>query len=80
MSLTHTRPSHPFSFPSLASCEIDNQAAKPLAASFVLCPALEEILLSWNLLGDEAAAELAQALPRMDRLKTVEYEGPSLGA
>ena len=57
------------------SCEIDNQTAKPLAASFVLCPALEEIMLSWNLLGDEAAAELAQVLPRMGRLKRVEYEG-----
>ncbi|XP_036131994.1 protein NLRC5 isoform X7 [Molossus molossus] len=58
----------------LASCEIDNQAAKPLVASFVLCPALEDILLSWNLLGDEAAAELAQVLPRMDRLKRVDLE------
>lgn len=37
-------PSHPFPFPSLVSCEIDNQAAKPLAAGFALCPALEEIL------------------------------------
>uniref|UniRef100_A0A480T2G7 Protein NLRC5 n=1 Tax=Sus scrofa TaxID=9823 RepID=A0A480T2G7_PIG len=59
----------------LMSCEIDNQTAKPLAASFMLCPALEEIMLSWNLLGDEAAAELAQVLPRMGRLKRVEYEG-----
>ncbi|XP_054426236.1 protein NLRC5 [Pteronotus mesoamericanus] len=58
----------------LVSCEIDNQAAKPLIASFVLCPALEEILLSWNLLGDEAAAELARVLPRMDRLKSVDLE------
>ncbi|KAM6177428.1 protein NLRC5 [Erethizon dorsatum] len=58
----------------LGSCEIDNQTAKGLAASFVLCPALEEILLSWNLLGDEAAAELAQVLPRMDRLKRVDLE------
>uniref|UniRef100_A0A8D0TD41 Protein NLRC5 n=1 Tax=Sus scrofa TaxID=9823 RepID=A0A8D0TD41_PIG len=58
----------------LMSCEIDNQTAKPLAASFVLCPALEEIMLSWNLLGDEAAAELAQVLPRMGRLKRVDLE------
>lgn len=35
--------------------------------------------LSWNLLGDEAAAELARVLPRMGRLKRVEYEGHSLG-
>ncbi|XP_019522367.1 PREDICTED: protein NLRC5 [Hipposideros armiger] len=58
----------------LVSCEIDNQTAKPLTASFVLCPALEEILLSWNLLGDEAAAELAGILPRMGRLKRVDLE------
>uniref|UniRef100_A0A8D1L591 Protein NLRC5 n=1 Tax=Sus scrofa TaxID=9823 RepID=A0A8D1L591_PIG len=64
----------PFSVPSLMSCEIDNQTAKPLAASFMLCPALEEIMLSWNLLGDEAAAELAQVLPRMGRLKRVDLE------
>ncbi|XP_012927076.1 protein NLRC5 [Heterocephalus glaber] len=58
----------------LGSCEIDNQTAKDLAASFMLCPALEEILLSWNLLGDEAAAELAQVLPRLGRLKRVDLE------
>ncbi|XP_034495181.1 protein NLRC5 isoform X2 [Ailuropoda melanoleuca] len=58
----------------LVSCEIDNHAAKPLAASLVLCPALEEILLSWNLLGDEAAAELAQVLPQMGRLKKMDLE------
>ncbi|XP_017917516.1 PREDICTED: protein NLRC5 isoform X2 [Capra hircus] len=58
----------------LVSCEIDNQAAKPLAASFVLCPALENITLSWNLLGDEAAAELARVLPQMGRLKRVDLE------
>ncbi|XP_070307364.1 protein NLRC5 isoform X4 [Odocoileus virginianus] len=58
----------------LVSCEIDNQTAKPLAASFVLCPALEEIMLSWNLLGDEAAAELARVLPQMGRLKRVDLE------
>ncbi|XP_043754473.1 protein NLRC5 isoform X1 [Cervus elaphus] len=58
----------------LVSCEIDNQTAKPLAASFVLCPALEEITLSWNLLGDEAAAELARVLPQMGQLKRVDLE------
>ena len=44
MALTHTL--HPILLfvPSLVSCEIDNHAAKPLAASLVLCPALEEIL------------------------------------
>ncbi|XP_006908839.1 protein NLRC5 isoform X1 [Pteropus alecto] len=58
----------------LVSCDIDNQTAKPLTANFVLCPALEEILLSWNLLGDEAAAELARVLPQMGRLKRVDLE------
>ncbi|XP_075392462.1 protein NLRC5 isoform X2 [Tenrec ecaudatus] len=58
----------------LISCEIDNQAAKPLAAGFLLCPALEEILLSWNLLGDQAAAELACVLPSLGRLKRVDLE------
>ncbi|KAL2762389.1 protein NLRC5 isoform 2 [Daubentonia madagascariensis] len=58
----------------LVSCKIDNQTAKLLAASFVLCPALEVILLSWNLLGDEAAAELARVLPQMSRLKRVDLE------
>ncbi|XP_032139844.1 protein NLRC5 isoform X3 [Sapajus apella] len=58
----------------LVSCKIDNQTAKLLTSSFTLCPALEVILLSWNLLGDEAAAELAQVLPRMGRLKRVDLE------
>ncbi|KAM9607669.1 protein NLRC5 isoform 2-T5 [Trichechus inunguis] len=59
---------------NLISCEIDSQTAKSLVASLVLCPALEEILLSWNLLEDEAAAELARVLPRMGRLKRVDLE------
>ncbi|XP_066098663.1 protein NLRC5 isoform X1 [Saccopteryx bilineata] len=58
----------------LVSCGIDNHAAKALAASFALCPALEEILLSWNQLGDEAAVELARVLPRMDQLKRLDLE------
>lgn len=44
MLWTGTPPSHPSFFPSLVSCEIDNQTAKPLTANFALCPALEEIL------------------------------------
>ncbi|XP_058135966.1 protein NLRC5 isoform X2 [Dasypus novemcinctus] len=58
----------------LISCEINNQTAKPLTTSLMLCPALEEILLSWNLLGDEAAAALARILPQMGRLKKVDLE------
>ncbi|XP_077842200.1 protein NLRC5 isoform X7 [Macaca mulatta] len=58
----------------LVSCKIDNQTIKLLTSSFTRCPALEVILLSWNLLGDEAAAELAQVLPQMGRLKRVDLE------
>ncbi|KAL1783931.1 NLRC5 isoform X1 [Sigmodon hispidus] len=58
----------------LTSCKIDDQAAKLLATSLMHCPALEEILLSWNLLGDEVAAELARVLPQMGQLKRVEYD------
>uniref|UniRef100_H0WT61 Protein NLRC5 n=1 Tax=Otolemur garnettii TaxID=30611 RepID=H0WT61_OTOGA len=58
----------------LVSCKIDNQNAKLLAAGFALCPALEVILLSWNFLGDEAAAELARILPQMSQLKRVDLE------
>ncbi|XP_055001613.1 protein NLRC5 [Sorex araneus] len=58
----------------LISCEVDDQTAPSLAGSLQLCPALEEILLSWNLLGDQAAAALAQVLPLMHRLKKVDLE------
>ncbi|XP_052023105.1 protein NLRC5 [Apodemus sylvaticus] len=58
----------------LVSCKIKDQAAKNLATTFMLCPALEKILLSWNLLGDEVAAELAQVLPQMGQLKRVDLE------
>ncbi|XP_008066228.1 protein NLRC5 [Carlito syrichta] len=58
----------------LVFCKIDNQTAKSLATGFTLCPALEVILLSWNFLGDEAAAELAGVLPRMGQLKRVGLE------
>ncbi|XP_051024520.1 LOW QUALITY PROTEIN: protein NLRC5 [Acomys russatus] len=58
----------------LVSCKIEDQAAKHLATNLMLCPALEEILLSWNLLGDEAAAELAQVLPQLGQLKKVDLE------
>ncbi|XP_028626167.1 protein NLRC5 isoform X2 [Grammomys surdaster] len=58
----------------LGSCKIEDQAAKHLATNLTLCPALEKILLSWNLLGDEMAAELAQVLPQMGQLKRVDLE------
>ncbi|XP_076771774.1 protein NLRC5 isoform X2 [Arvicanthis niloticus] len=58
----------------LGSCKIEDQAAKNLATNLMLCPALEKILLSWNLLGDEVAAELAQVLPQMGQLKRVDLE------
>lgn len=44
-SCRHPRLRHlHLTFLSLVSCEIDNQTAKPLTASIVLCPVLEEIL------------------------------------
>uniref|UniRef100_G1QQE4 NLR family CARD domain containing 5 n=1 Tax=Nomascus leucogenys TaxID=61853 RepID=G1QQE4_NOMLE len=58
----------------LVSCKIDNQTAKLLTSSFTSCPALEVILaLSWLGKG-KAAAELAQVLPQMGRLKRVDLE------
>lgn len=46
------------------------------------CPPASELAppppcrLSWNLLGDEVAAELAQVLPQLSQLKKVEYDVP----
>uniref|UniRef100_A0A2K6R9N8 Protein NLRC5 n=1 Tax=Rhinopithecus roxellana TaxID=61622 RepID=A0A2K6R9N8_RHIRO len=58
----------------LVSCKIDNQTIKLLTSSFTRCPALEVILvLSWLGKG-KAAAELAQVLPQMCRLKRVDLE------
>uniref|UniRef100_A0A2K6MHY2 Protein NLRC5 n=1 Tax=Rhinopithecus bieti TaxID=61621 RepID=A0A2K6MHY2_RHIBE len=58
----------------LVSCKIDNQTIKLLTSSFTRCPALEVILvLSWLGKG-KAAAELAQVLPQMGRLKRVDLE------
>uniref|UniRef100_F6RIP1 Protein NLRC5 n=1 Tax=Macaca mulatta TaxID=9544 RepID=F6RIP1_MACMU len=54
----------------LVSCKIDNQTIKLLTSSFTRFLSW----LSWNLLGDEAAAELAQVLPQMGRLKRVDLE------
>lgn len=59
---------------NLVSCKIEDQAAKHLATNLTLCPALEKLLLSWNHLGDEMAAELAQVLPQMGQLKRVDLE------
>ncbi|KAK7804494.1 hypothetical protein U0070_022112 [Myodes glareolus] len=53
-----------------------------LPTAFLLphCPPASELTppplcrLSWNLLGDEVAAELAQVLPQMGQLKKVDLE------
>lgn len=58
----------------LEFCKIEDQAARHLAANLTLFPALEKLLLSGNLLGDEVAAELAQVLPQMGQLKKVNLE------
>lgn len=52
----------------------------PYYCPLTQCPPTSELALpppcrlSWNLLGDAAAAELAQVLPQMGRLKRVEYD------
>ncbi|XP_028931485.1 protein NLRC5 isoform X2 [Ornithorhynchus anatinus] len=58
----------------LKCCGIRDQEAKSLALSFGSCPAMEEILLSWNCLGDEGATELAQVLPQMTKLRKLDLE------
>lgn len=64
---------------------VGRQASPPATSSLplpVLLPLTSGPLpcrLSWNLLGDEAAAELARVLPQMGRLKRMEYEGHILG-
>ena len=66
---------------------VGRQASPPAALSLPLgLPVLLPLTLgplpcrlSWNVLGDEAAAELARVLPQMGRLKRMEYEGHLLG-
>lgn len=75
LSCTSTAPPRGPQSPSPASVSspLDPTALLPLTLGPLPCR------LSWNLLGDEAAAELARVLPQMGRLKRVEYEGHSLG-
>ncbi|KAF4805513.1 hypothetical protein TURU_000690 [Turdus rufiventris] len=41
---------------------------------------MEEIILSWNILGDGGAQELAIALPKMEKLKVLDLEKNRIGA
>ncbi|XP_038610265.1 protein NLRC5 [Tachyglossus aculeatus] len=64
----------------LKCCGIRDQESKPLARSFGSCPAMEEILLSWNCLGDEGATELAQVLPQLTKLRRLDLESNQITA
>uniref|UniRef100_A0A8C0UJE6 NLR family CARD domain containing 5 n=1 Tax=Cyanistes caeruleus TaxID=156563 RepID=A0A8C0UJE6_CYACU len=56
----------------LKFCGITDRASKSLCLGFRQCPSMEEIILSWNALGDGGARELAIALPKMEKLKILD--------
>ena len=63
--------------PGLPTCLLVSPLGLPVLLPLTLGPL--PCRLSWNVLGDEAAAELARVLPQMGRLKRMEYEGHLLG-
>lgn len=72
-------------FPSLLCfrlrlCGITDDASKLLSRGFQQCPAVEEIILSWNALGDGGAQVLASILPGMETLKMLDLEKNLIGA
>ncbi|XP_039209703.1 protein NLRC5 isoform X2 [Crotalus tigris] len=58
----------------LKVCGISDGASQTLIVGLSCCPFLEEIVLSWNKLGDETAKELAMVLPGMIRLKILDLD------
>uniref|UniRef100_A0A8D0GG49 Uncharacterized protein n=1 Tax=Sphenodon punctatus TaxID=8508 RepID=A0A8D0GG49_SPHPU len=58
----------------LKLCEISDCSSKPLVLSMSCCPLIEEIILSWNSLGDESALQLAMVLPVMTRLRILDLD------
>nr|XP_060643876.1 protein NLRC5-like [Anolis sagrei ordinatus] len=64
----------------LKVCNIGDGAFKMLAFRVIRCPLIEEIILSWNKLGDESAADLAKVLPRMARLRILDLENNCITA
>uniref|UniRef100_A0A8C3PLG4 NLR family CARD domain containing 5 n=1 Tax=Calidris pygmaea TaxID=425635 RepID=A0A8C3PLG4_9CHAR len=63
----------------LKLCGITDDASKSLSHGFRQCPSMEEIILSWNALGDGGAQELAGALPGMEKLKMLDLEKNRIG-
>ncbi|PKU42417.1 protein nlrc5 isoform x1 [Limosa lapponica baueri] len=63
----------------LKLCGITDDASKSLSHGFQQCPSMEEIILSWNALGDGGAQELAGALPGMEKLKMLDLEKNRIG-
>ncbi|XP_077787960.1 protein NLRC5 [Podarcis muralis] len=58
----------------LKVCGLIDYTSKSLILGVSQCPLLEEIILSWNKLGDESALELAKVLPRMAKLKVLDLD------
>ncbi|XP_010182174.1 PREDICTED: protein NLRC5 [Mesitornis unicolor] len=64
----------------LKLCGITDDASRLLCHGFRQCTSMEEIILSWNALGDGGAQELASALPGMEKLKMLDLEKNCIGA
>lgn len=64
----------------LKLCGITDDASKLLSRGFQQCPAVEEIILSWNALGNGGAQALASILPGMEKLKILDLEKNRIGA
>ncbi|KAM3828829.1 protein NLRC5-like [Vipera latastei] len=62
----------------LKVCGISDGASQILIVGLSCCPFLEEIVLSWNKLGDETAKELAMVLPGMIRMKILDLDNNSI--
>ncbi|XP_053552668.1 ran GTPase-activating protein-like, partial [Bombina bombina] len=58
----------------LKLCGILDNIFKTLAHGFRSCQHLEEIILSWNSIGDEGACALATELNHMRKLRILDLE------
>ncbi|XP_062997416.1 protein NLRC5-like isoform X2 [Elgaria multicarinata webbii] len=58
----------------LKACGISDCASKTFALWVSRCPLLEEVILSWNQLGDDSALELATLLPAMEKLRVLDLD------
>ncbi|XP_067406051.1 protein NLRC5 [Emydura macquarii macquarii] len=64
----------------LKFCGISDGVSKHLALGFSHCPIIEDIILSWNSLGDEGALELARVLPTMAMLRLLDLDKNCIAA